>query len=114
MHGKGRKHISICNQLFFVFIRLHKVLRGAPCPHQIRVRGRQGHGQAAGQLSAPRRAKQRANIARAEAVRPAIAETAHLSMRAVVNELNRRGLMMANGQAMARDAVDRVRQHLGL
>jgi DNA invertase Pin-like site-specific DNA recombinase len=43
-------------------------------------------------------AKQRATAERAETVRPAIAETAHLAARAAAGELNRRGVKTANGK----------------
>jgi len=40
----------------------------------------------------------RATASRADAMRPAIAETAHLSMRAAADALNRRGIKTANGK----------------
>jgi len=43
-------------------------------------------------------AKQRATAARAEAVRPAITATAHLSMRVAAGTLNRRGIRTGSGK----------------
>ncbi|HEY2527797.1 MAG TPA: hypothetical protein VGJ20_07585 [Xanthobacteraceae bacterium] len=56
-------------------------------------------------------AKQRATVARAEAVRRAIAETAHLSARAAAEELTRWGAAGKHWHAMS---VHRARQRLGL
>jgi DNA invertase Pin-like site-specific DNA recombinase len=59
-------------------------------------------------------AKQRATTARAEAVRPAVTATAHLSTRAAADALNRRGIKTASGAQWHAMQVHRVRQPLGL
>src|SRR5215472_14535396 len=59
-------------------------------------------------------AKQRATTARAEAVRPAVTATAHLSTRAAADALNRRGIKTASGAQWHAMQVHRVRQRLGL
>ena len=56
----------------------------------------------------------KAAAARAEAVRPAITETIHLSMLAAANELNRRGIRTASGKQWHATQVRRVRNRLGL
>jgi hypothetical protein len=58
--------------------------------------------------------KQRATAAGAKAVRPVIAEIAHLSMRAVADELDRRGIRAANGGRWHAMQVLRARHCLGL
>ena len=57
-------------------------------------------------------AKQRATAARAEAVRPAVTETMHLSTQAAADELNRRGITTASGTKWHAMQVHRVRQRL--
>jgi DNA invertase Pin-like site-specific DNA recombinase len=59
-------------------------------------------------------AKQRATVARAEAVRGAIAETAHLSTRAAAHALNRRGIKTASGKRWHAMQVLRARHYLSL
>jgi DNA invertase Pin-like site-specific DNA recombinase len=59
-------------------------------------------------------AKQAATRARAESVRPIIAETAHLSLQGAADELNRRGLTTAAGKAWHAMQVRRARRQLGL
>jgi DNA invertase Pin-like site-specific DNA recombinase len=59
-------------------------------------------------------AKQRATTERAEAVRPAITETAHLTTRAAADMLNRRGIRTASGRQWHAMQVLRARQRLGL
>jgi DNA invertase Pin-like site-specific DNA recombinase len=59
-------------------------------------------------------AKQRATAARAEAVREAVTATAHLSMRAAAEALNRRGIRTASGKQWQAMQVHRVRSRLGL
>jgi hypothetical protein len=56
----------------------------------------------------------RATAARAEAVRPAITETTHLSTRAAANALNRRGVTTATGRQWHTMSVLRARDRLGL
>jgi hypothetical protein len=51
--------------------------------------------------------------ARAEAVRPAIAETLHLSTQAAAEELNRRGITTASGNQWHAIQVHRARYRLG-
>ncbi|GLR85834.1 recombinase family protein [Bradyrhizobium iriomotense] len=60
------------------------------------------------------KAKQEAATARAEAVRPAITSTRHLSMQAAADELNSRGIRTATGKPWHAIQVSRVRQRLGL
>jgi DNA invertase Pin-like site-specific DNA recombinase len=57
-------------------------------------------------------AKQRATAARDEAVRAAIADTAHLSTRAAADALNRRGVTTASGKQWHAMQVHRVRSRL--
>jgi hypothetical protein len=59
-------------------------------------------------------AKQRATTARAEAVRGAIAATAHLSTRSAADALNRRGITTASGKQWHAMQVHRLRDRLGL
>jgi DNA invertase Pin-like site-specific DNA recombinase len=59
-------------------------------------------------------AKHRATAARAEAVRPAITATAHLSTRATADALNRRGVTTASGKQWHAMQVLRARQCLEL
>jgi DNA invertase Pin-like site-specific DNA recombinase len=59
-------------------------------------------------------AKQRATAARAEAMRPAITETAHLSARAAADELNRRSVTTASGKPWHAMQIIRMRDRLGL
>jgi DNA invertase Pin-like site-specific DNA recombinase len=59
-------------------------------------------------------ARQRATAERAEAVRPAIAKTAHLSARAAADELNRRDVKTASGKQWHTTQIIRVRHRLGL
>jgi DNA invertase Pin-like site-specific DNA recombinase len=59
-------------------------------------------------------AKQRATAARAEAVRGAIVDTAHLSTRAAADALNRRGISTANGKRWHAMQIHRARERLGL
>jgi len=59
-------------------------------------------------------AKQRATTARAETVRPAITETAHLSTRTAADALNRRGIKTASGRRWHAMQVHRARHRLGL
>jgi DNA invertase Pin-like site-specific DNA recombinase len=59
-------------------------------------------------------AKQRATAARDEAVRGAIAATAHLSTRAAADALNRRGITTASGRRWHAMQVRRARHRLGL
>jgi hypothetical protein len=59
-------------------------------------------------------AKQAATKARAEAVRPAITSTLHLSTPAAVDELNSRGLTTASGKPWHAMQVHRVRHRAGL
>ena len=59
-------------------------------------------------------AKQKATTARAEAVRPAITSTLHLSATATAADLNRRNVPTANGGKWHAMQVHRARRHLGL
>jgi len=59
-------------------------------------------------------AKQRPTTARAEAVRPAITKTMHLSARAAADALNRRGIRTASGKQWHAMQVLRTRHRLGL
>jgi DNA invertase Pin-like site-specific DNA recombinase len=59
-------------------------------------------------------ARQAAAMARAEAVRPAITSTLHLSTQAAANELNRRGLTTPSGKPWHAMQVHRARHRLGL
>jgi DNA invertase Pin-like site-specific DNA recombinase len=59
-------------------------------------------------------AKQRATAARAEAVRPVITETMHLSTQAAADALNRRGIGTASGKQWYAMQIHRVRRRLGL
>jgi DNA invertase Pin-like site-specific DNA recombinase len=59
-------------------------------------------------------AKQRATAARAEAVRPVITETKHLSTQAAADELNRRGVTTVSGKQWYAMQVLRARNRLGL
>lgn len=59
-------------------------------------------------------AKQKATTARAEAVRPAITSTLHLSTQAAADELNSRGLRTASGKPWHAMQVHRVRHRLDL
>jgi hypothetical protein len=59
-------------------------------------------------------AKRLATAARAEAVRPAIAKTAHLSARAAADELNRRRVKTVSGRQWHAMQVIRMRDRLGL
>jgi DNA invertase Pin-like site-specific DNA recombinase len=59
-------------------------------------------------------AKQAATKGRAEAVRPAITSTLHLSTPAAANELNSRGLTTASGKPWHGMQVHRIRHRLGL
>jgi DNA invertase Pin-like site-specific DNA recombinase len=52
--------------------------------------------------------------ARAQQLRPIIAETAHLSMQAAAAELNRRGALTATGKPWHAMQILRVRQRLGM
>jgi hypothetical protein len=60
------------------------------------------------------KAKQEATAARAEAMRPAIASTIHLSATAAADDLNRRGITTASGKRWQATQVIRVRQRLDL
>jgi hypothetical protein len=51
---------------------------------------------------------------RAEAVRPVITETAHLSTWAAADALNRRGVRTASGKQWQARSVHRMRHRLGL
>jgi DNA invertase Pin-like site-specific DNA recombinase len=59
-------------------------------------------------------AKQQATAERAEAVRPAIAETAHLAARAAAAELNRRSIRTASGKPWHAMQIIRPCDRLGL
>src|SRR5262249_48979740 len=59
-------------------------------------------------------AKREATAARDEAVRAAITDTAHLSTRAAVDALNRRGIRTASGKPWHPMQIHRVRGRLGL
>jgi DNA invertase Pin-like site-specific DNA recombinase len=59
-------------------------------------------------------AKQRATAARVEAMREAIAETAHLSARVAADALNRRGIKTASGKQWHAMTVLRTRHRLGV
>ena len=56
----------------------------------------------------------RPHARRAEAVRPVIAETVHLSLQAAADALNRRGITTASGKQWHWMQVHRARQRLGL
>jgi DNA invertase Pin-like site-specific DNA recombinase len=71
-------------------------------------------GKALGNYRRIAKAKQAATTARAEAVRPAITETAHLSTQAAADELNRRGFTTVNGKQWHAMQVHRVRNRLGI
>jgi DNA invertase Pin-like site-specific DNA recombinase len=58
-------------------------------------------------------AKQQATAERAEAVRPAIAETAHLAQRAAAAELNRRSIRTASGKPWHAMQIIRLCDRLG-
>jgi hypothetical protein len=60
------------------------------------------------------KAKQAAMRARAEAVRPMIAETVHLPLQGAADELNRRSLTTAGGKPWHAMQVSRARRQLGL
>jgi DNA invertase Pin-like site-specific DNA recombinase len=60
------------------------------------------------------KAKREATAARDEAVREAIADTAHLSTRAAADTINRRGIKTAGGRRWHAMQVHRVRHRLGL
>jgi DNA invertase Pin-like site-specific DNA recombinase len=60
------------------------------------------------------KAKREATAARDEAVRGAIADTAHLSTRAAADALNRRGISTANGKRWHAMQIHRARERLGL
>jgi DNA invertase Pin-like site-specific DNA recombinase len=60
------------------------------------------------------KAKREATAARDEAVRGAIAETAHLSTRAAADAFNRRGIKTASGKQWHAMQVHRARHRLGL
>ena len=59
-------------------------------------------------------AKQRAEAARAEAVRGVIAETAHLSTHTAADTLNYRGIRTTSGKPWHAMQIHRVRHRLGL
>jgi DNA invertase Pin-like site-specific DNA recombinase len=60
------------------------------------------------------KAKQEATAARAEAMRPAIASTIHMSATAAAGDLNRRGITTASGKCWQATQVIRARQRLNL
>lgn len=60
------------------------------------------------------KAKPEATAARAEAMRPAIASTMHLSATAAADHLNRHGIATASGKQWQVTQVIRVRQRLDL
>jgi hypothetical protein len=55
-----------------------------------------------------------ATRARAEAVRPAIASTLHLSATGAADDLNRRGITTAGGKRWQAMQIIRARKQLGL
>ena len=60
------------------------------------------------------KAKQETTDARAEAMRPAIASTIHLSATAAADDLNRRGISTTSGKRWQATQVIRARQRLDL